>query len=167
MNAVAHAALVVGVTAVCASACGHAGGSASSGPPASPASAAAVPSSSAATGTTTETQHDPTGDAVKDTRAWLRALPANVAPGVSPRAALMPKSHGQVLVVGLTIQGPTVLQRRWACRFLYPHFRRVLPIGNVKAVIFMRLFGGHEFVGSTYAGDTRACADTKAETAAG
>ncbi|HET7378511.1 MAG TPA: hypothetical protein VFJ24_00585 [Gaiellales bacterium] len=79
----------------------------------------------------------------------------------------MPKSHGQVLVVGLTIQGPTVLQRRWACRFLYPHFRRVLPIGNVKAVIFMRLFGGHEFVGSTYAGDTRACADTKAETAAG
>ena len=79
----------------------------------------------------------------------------------------MPKSHGQVLVVGLTIEGPTVLQRRWACRFLYPHFRRVLPIGDVKAVIFMRLFGRNGWVGSTYAGDTRACADTKVETSAG
>ena len=70
---------------------------------------------------------------MKDTRAWLRALPANVALGVSPRAALMPKSHGQVLVVGLTIEGPTVLQRRWACRFLYPHFQGGVPI-SVKAI---------------------------------
>ena len=155
------------MTAVCASACGQAGGSASSDAPASPASAAARSIFVGGDWDPIATQPDPTGDAVKDTRAWLRALPANVALGVSPRAALMPKSHGQVLVVGLTIEGPTVLQRRWACRFLYPHFRRVLPIGKVKAVMFMRLFGRNGWVGSTYAGDTRACADTKVETSAG
>ena len=163
MNAVARAAIVVGVTAVCAPACGQAG-SASSDPASLPASAASGASTPATTGSTTDTQPGSTGDAVEDTRAWIRGLPANVALGVSPRVRLMPNSHGQVLVVGLTIEGPTVLQRRWACRFLYPHFRRVLPIGNVKAVIFLRLFGRTGWVGSTYAGDTRACADTKVQT---
>lgn len=157
--AVLRAALVVAAAAVCAPACGQADGSHTS-----PQTSA---STSATTATTVETQDASTGDAVKDTRAWMRALPANVSLAVAPGAVrLLPQSHGQVLLVGLNIEGPTVLQRRWACRFLYPHFRRALPIGDVKAVIFVGLFGRTKWVGSTYGDDTRACADTEVKATA-
>ena len=77
---------------------------------------------------------------------------------------MVPHSHGKVLLVGLNMKGPVVLERRWACRHLYPHFRQVLPIGKTQAVLFVRLIGPAAWVGSTYAGDARACADTAVRT---
>jgi hypothetical protein len=165
MNSITRTALVVVVTAVCASACGQASGG--------PSSSAAAPHTSAATSTqptssapsTTEPPVEPTGNAVTDTRAWFRRLPKSVRLAVSPGGVrLYPKSHGEVLLVGLYIKGPIVLQRRWACRFLYPHFRQVLPIGGVKAVIFLATIGPTVYVGSTYADDVRPCVETAVET---
>jgi hypothetical protein len=165
MNAITRTALVAVVSAVCATACGQASGGTSSGVATSHTSVAtsAEPTSSAPS--TTEATVEPTGNAVTDTRAWFRRLPKSVRLAVSPGGVrLYPKSHGKVLLVALYIKGPIVLQRRWACRFLYPHFRQVLPIGGVEAVVFLATIGPAVYVGSTYAGDVRPCADTAVET---
>lgn len=161
-NPILRTAVVIVVSAVCATACGQASGGESSGQTTSQKSAATSAPPASSTATTTDASDEDTADAVANTRVWVRGLPKSVEVALTPSAVLlMPKSHGEVLLVGLNITGPVVLQRRWACRFLYPHFRQALPIGDVKAIVFVNPRGHGVYVGSTYGGDVRPCAETK------